>query len=309
MLLAFVSLPLFIFQLINLEFTFQIIGIFQNSFSFLEYNNDVFANNLFFTIDKTGAMYRNAGFAWEPKGFANFLIIAIVINTLLYNFKINKKIIILLIALMTTFSTAGYVILIICFSGFLFVNKKIKANYAIILLIMLFGVFISSSDFIFQKIEDEIYSVQDQTDKIYDKRYFKSRSLGRFGSLIVDYNDFIKYPITGYGIQRRDALKEQLRTQSKYNYTKLVRVNGFSDRLATFGIIGMLFYLIAIYSGFKKYLGFYNYRGSAWILLLFLMMEFATNLLTNPFWMVFLFLFLIKEKSKNNNFEKVKNNV
>ena len=107
--------------------------------------------------------------------------------------------------------------------------------------------------------------------------------MGRFGSLVIDFNDFIKHPIIGYGIQRRDTSKHQLRTQAKYNYTKLVRVNGFSDRLATFGVVGMLFYLTSIYLGFKRYLMFYNYRGQIWLLILFLMMEFATNLLTSPF--------------------------
>lgn len=299
--LSIISLPFFFLQLINLDLTFKFVGFIQHSLPFLEYNNNDFANNLFFTIDKTGAMYRNSGFAWEPKGFSNFLVIGIVINMILFNFKINRKLIILLVGLMTTFSTAGYVSLIVCFTGFLFVNKKIQTNYTIVLLIMLFGIFISGRDFIFQKIQDEIFSVQDQTNKIYDKRYFKARSLGRFGSFLVDYNDFIKHPITGYGIQRRDTSREQLRTQSKYNYTKLVRVNGFSDRLATFGLVGMSFFIISIYKGFRKYLILNNCKGAFWIMILFLMIEFATNLLTSPFWMTFLFLFLIDNRT---NLEK-----
>ena len=91
---------------------------------------------------------------------------------------------------MTTFSTAGYIMLIVAFSGFLIANKKIKLNYIIIIGIMLFGIFISTSDFIFKKVYDEIYNMENQVNKIYDKRYFESRSLGRFGSLVIDFNDF-----------------------------------------------------------------------------------------------------------------------
>ena len=297
--LAFISLPFFILQIINFDFTFSLVGLIQNSFSFLEFNNDVFANNLFFSMESDGAMFRNSGFAWEPKGFANFLILAIIINSILYDFKINKKMIILVIALITTFSTVGYIVLFTGFAGFLFINNKIKIYYVIIAFIVFLIVLISENDFIFDKVSNEIYTMQDQADMIYDKRFFESRSLGRFGSLLVDYNDFIKHPIFGYGIQRKDTSRIQLRTQAKYNYTKLVRVNGFSDRLVTFGLVGILFYIISLYRGFKRYLLYYNKKGAVFILFIFLMIEFATTLTTDPFWMMFLFLFLINEKRPN----------
>ena len=297
--LAFISLPFFILQIINFDFTFSLVGLIQNSFSFLEFNNDVFANNLFFSMESDGAMFRNSGFAWEPKGFANFLILAIIINSILYDFKINKKMIILVIALITTFSTVGYIVLFTGFAGFLFINNKIKIYYVIIAFIVFLIVLISENDFIFDKVSNEIYTMQDQADMIYDKRFFESRSLGRFGSLLVDYNDFIKHPIFGYGIQRKDTSRIQLRTQAKYNYTKLVRVNGFSDRLVTFGLVGILFYIISLYKGFKRYLLYYNKKGAVFILFIFLMIEFATTLTTDPFWMMFLFLFLINEKRPN----------
>ncbi len=296
--LAFISLPFFILQIINFDFTFSLVGLIQNSFSFLEFNNDVFANNLFFSIEADGAMFRNSGFAWEPKGFANFLILAIIINSVLYSFKINKKMIILIIALITTFSTVGYIVLFTGFAGFLFINNKIKIYYVIIAFIVFLIVLISENDFIFDKVSNEIYTMQDQADMIYDKRFFESRSLGRFGSLLVDYNDFIKHPIFGYGIQRKDTSRIQLRTQAKYNYTKLVRVNGFSDRLVTFGMVGMLFYMIMIYKGFRRYLIHHNKKGAVFILLIFLMIEFATTLTTDPFWMMFLFLFTVKKPIK-----------
>ena len=297
--LALISLPLFLAQLLNLDLVFKIIGFFQHNISFLSYNNDNFANNIFFTVDKLGATIRNSGFAWEPKGFANFLILALIINTNIYKFTFNKKSMVIIIALFTTFSTVGYFVLCSAFIFYVFANNKVNKIYSFVFVFFALLVLFLGNNFILEKIRYEIFDVNTQIDKVYDKRFFEKRSLGRFGSLVIDYNDFIKHPITGYGIQRRDAKMKQLRTQSKYNYTKLVRVNGFSDRLASFGIVGIIFYIISIYKGFKKYLNFYNNKGAFFILLIFIMIEFATNLLTDPFWMIFLFLFLIKP-IKNN---------
>ena len=296
--LAVISLPFFLIQLINFDFAFTLVGVFQNNFSFLEFNNDVFANNFLFSIEADGAIYRNSGFAWEPKGFSNFLILAIIINSVLYDFKINKKIIILVIALLTTFSTVGYIVLFTGFAGFLIINNKVGIHYVIVAVIVVLSVLINENDFIFDKVSNEIYTMRDQADMIYDKRFFESRSLGRFGSLLIDYNDFLQHPVFGYGIQRKDTSKTQLRTQAKYNYTKLVRVNGLSDRLVTFGLVGMLFYIISIYVGFRRYLFYHNKKGAFFILMIFLMIEFATNLLTDPIWMIFLFLFTVKEPTK-----------
>ena len=121
----------------------------------------------------------------------------------------------------------------------------------------------------------------------------------------MDFNDFKKQPLIGYGIQRRDANRKQLRTESKYTYTKLVRVNGFSDRLASFGIVGIIFYISALFLGFRKYLKYYNNKGAIFMIISFFIIEFATNVLTDPLWMVFLFLFAINPREVNNSFNKL----
>jgi len=303
--LSLISIPFFILQLIMFDTMFDFVGFFQKLIPFLSYKNDVFANNFLFTIEK-GAIYRNSGFAWEPKGFSNFLILAILINTNLYSFKMNKQLVVFFIALMTTFSTVGYVILFTAFTLYLSINRKINTRFIFPLIIFIISIIISSSDFIYKKIYREVYTMNEQADMIYDRRYFKSRSLGRFGSLLIDYNDFLKHPLLGYGIQRKESSFKQLRTVSKYNDTKLVRVNGFSDRLVSFGLMGMIFYLFAIYKSFENYFKYYNTKGAIVIVFMFLLIEFATTLTTDPFWMIFLFLFLIKDNAiKNSKFNNV----
>lgn len=304
--LASLSIPLYILQLIDLNFMFNLIGFFQHNISFLEFNNEIFANNLIFSIDRLGGDFRNSGFAWEPKGFANFLIIAIFINTNLYNFKINRKIIIFIIALITTFSTVGFIIISTTFVLYIFYNQKISKIGILLFSFLSILVLVLGNQLIFEKIKVEMAGVEKHVDRVYDKRTtFKQRSLGRFGSFIIDFNDFKKQPLIGYGIQRRDANRKQLRTESKYTYTKLVRVNGFSDRLASFGIVGIIFYISALFLGFRKYLKYYNNKGAIFMIISFFIIEFATNVLTDPLWMVFLFLFAINPREVNNSFNKL----
>ena len=73
---ALISLPLFLLQLINFDVVFKIVGFVQNNFEIFSYRNDHIANMIIYNINGNVPL-RNSGFMWEPKGFANFLLIAI----------------------------------------------------------------------------------------------------------------------------------------------------------------------------------------------------------------------------------------
>jgi len=298
--LALISLPLFFFQIVDYPLAFKVIGYIQNHIEFLNFRNSIYANIFFFTIDGVGAEQRNSGFAWEPKGFANFLILAIIINLVNNKFKLNKKLLVFFIALITTFSTTGYIAVFTILPIFYYVNKRNKLILSLMLLpiFMIILSFIYNLDFMTTKIVNEINSANAQANQIYDTRVFRARSLGRMGSLIVDYHDFLKNPIIGYGLQREE------RTQSIY--TKLVRVNGLSDILATWGLIGISFYLFSIYWGLKKYLDVFGYRGSLILLSVFIVIYFASTLTAHPLWMMINFIHLQDFKRyKNYNLDSV----
>lgn len=284
--LAFISIPLFLLQLVNYDLLFKIIGFFQNNIPFLENRNDRFANSIFFTMESHGSIFRNSGFAWEPKGFVNFLVIAVIINLVNHNFKFNKRLIVLLIAVLTTTSTTGYLITFVLIPLFYIVNKRSSKVILFLFAMVPVLILVISLDFGVSKIQKEIDGRDEYKELLVDNRKFESRSLGRFPSFIVDFNDAVKRPFFGYGYNRDE------RTQSKY--TKLVRVNGMSDHFATFGFVGFFLLLLTYYKGLRNYIRAYNLKFT-WVLMIIIMsIYFASTLTSHPFWMMFYFLFLVK---------------
>ncbi len=278
-----ISFPFFILQLTNYDFTFNLVGLLQNNLDFLSFRNDSYANNFLFTVNDA-AQYRNSGFMWEPKGFSNFLILAIFFRLILNGIKlIDKKILVLILGVISTFSTAGLISLFIIII-FYFLNKNIK------ILITVFPVFLIVSSLIFfnskilyEKIIYEL-SLQQEYQTLLEKDDYEKEtySLGRTGSFIVDFNDFLKRPLVGYGYTREN------RTNSIY--VKLIRVNGFSDLLVVYGGIGLLIYFYRHYLFLKILQQKLGYKYFFVILIMFIGIYFATTLTLHPLWMSLIFL-------------------
>jgi len=281
---SIISFPFYILQLINYDIAFSLVGFFQNSFDFLSWRNDQMANNIIFTINGDGAL-RNSGFMWEPKGFASFVTIAIIFRLFMNNLVLyDKKIIVFVLAIISTFSTTGILVLFLILT-FYFINKKALVLLSIfpIFLIISYSIFINS-EILYKKILYEI-SLENEYKMLLEKKDYESDvySLGRTGSLLVDFNDFLKKPIFGYGFTREN------RTQSAF--VKLVRVNGFSDLLAVYGLGIFLFFYR--YYVFLKLLNTKNYKFLSIILISIICIYFASTLTGHPFWTSLLFLSLI----------------
>tara|TARA_Y100000996_G_C22521113_1_gene642498 strand:- start:251 stop:1471 length:1221 start_codon:yes stop_codon:yes gene_type:complete len=293
---SIISFPFYILQLLNYDLAFSLVGFIQNSFDFLSWRNDQMANNIIFTINADGAL-RNSGFMWEPKGFASFIIIAIIFRLFLNNLVLfDKKIIVFFLAIISTFSTTGILALFLILT-FYFINKNTIVLISIfpLFIIVSYSVFINS-EILYKKILYEI-SLQNEYKTLLTKKDYESDiySLGRTGSLIVDFNDFIKKPIFGYGFTREN------RTQS--DYVKLVRVNGLSDLLAIYGL-GIIIFFYRHYI-FLKLLNTKKYKFLLIIFMTFICIYFASTLTGHPFWTSLLFVNLITPKkhilSKNQN--------
>jgi hypothetical protein len=135
---------------------------------------------LIFTYEQAMAlgMFRNAGFAHEPGGFAVALVYAIVTNTLRNSVLFSKKNVFLMICMVTTFSSAGYMSLyIILLWSMLSIRAStlVKFNMVIAGLVVIAYSFISL-DFMSSKIADQ-YEVGTQMDltENTDGRIFASR--------------------------------------------------------------------------------------------------------------------------------------
>ncbi|MAM04500.1 MAG: hypothetical protein CMD06_00890 [Flavobacteriales bacterium] len=293
---ALISLPFYLLQIINYDLAFEIVSFFQRKIYFLNYRNDILANNILFTIEGYAGQLRNSGFMWEPKGFANILSLSIVFNILLSKNKfLSKRNIVLLTAVITTYSTVGYFICFVIIPLFVLYNSNLRNKVFLLIIIPFVIISISRLDFMYDKIKYELTLSDEHEMLTSTTRDFGQEiiSLGRVGSFLVDINDFYKRPILGYGVNKNE------RTQNPW--IKLIRVNGFSDLLATWGLFGFFFYVISHFNFFKSITSFFKMKGVFFISFIFLVIYIATTLTLHPLWMSFLFINLIIPSNINED--------
>jgi len=292
--LALISLPLYVLQLIDYQMMKSVIGIIEHHISFLDYREDWYENLFVFTLNDQG-MYRNSGFAWEPKGFGTFLTLAFFFQLILNNFKFfEKKNIVYLIAIATTLSTATYSIFLLGVVLFYLYNQPSSTKiFTSIFLVPLIVIAFTQLDFMEKKILYE-YETKDKYTKYVTDTTYKgaSRSLGRFGSFLVDYKDILKEPLTGYGLFSEE------RTRYSVMGVKLVHVNGFSDLMAKMGFGGLFFYIIFLFYSFKQIQKRFNFKGYFIIPTSILITSFGSAILLTP---LYLALFCYGMIKKENN--------
>ena len=188
-----------------------------------------------------GVSLRNYGFATEPGEFSVFLILALMLHVTLNNFKIDKIIKVLILALLTTFSTSGYLGLVI-FIAYVLLNKRFVYNkfwFAILALPAI--LLILNQNFVIDKITER--SARDVV--LYERAYEERITPGRIGSLLLDVQDFNMNPLVGYGVHNSTRY-------ANYGGIEQQRSNGISDYLVRFGIVGFLIMVYNFYCTFHS---------------------------------------------------------
>lgn len=294
--LAIISLPLYVLQLIDYQLMKSIIGIIENNISFLNYREGWYENLFIFTLNDQG-MYRNSGFAWEPKGFGTFLTLAFFFQLILNKFRFfDKKTIVYLIAIATTLSTATYSIFLLGVLLFYIYNKPSATQIvSFVLVVPLIIIAFTQLDFMQEKIVHE-YETKDKFAGYVTDTKFKgeSRSLGRFGSFIVDYADIKKEPLFGYGLFSEE------RTRYSVMGVKLVRVNGFSDLMAKIGFFGMFLYIIFLFYSFKQIAKRYKFKGYFILPISIIITSFGSAILLKPLYLALFCYGMIKKETNDN---------
>lgn len=180
---------------------------------------------------------RNAGFAYEGGAYSIILIIAIIFSLHINRFKIEKKIKILIFAILTTFSTAGYIALFIIIYGIYYSKNKSKF-YLVLFSFLLFGFYgylFTQLDFLQNKIMTQTEIAQNP----YETR-------GRFASALADFVEWQRNPVFGVGKFNETRFKYFVLTASQH------RVNGLFTFLATFGFMVFITYLVLLWHSLKK---------------------------------------------------------
>ncbi len=204
--------------------------------------NDYYTPTLIFiTLDPAslffGNLYRNAGFAWEAGAFAIFLNIALSFNLFLKKNDtiLNKKNIIYIIAIVSTFSTTGYVILffeLLAYNLLKSTKRLTQIIYLIVFLFLSINLFINQ-EFLSKKIQKQLSQA--------------SKSQNRFGAAILDISDWKEKPLFGWS-RNTEIIMEQKRI----GVIELHRPNGITYLLRSYGILYFVVFMTLMYMSFMK---------------------------------------------------------
>ena len=243
------------------------------------YNSILFYN--FMNIE------RNPGMFWEPGAFQGFIMLV----PLFYSDKLKqlwkqhrKECVILLLALLTTQSTTGY----LTFAAFIFLtillNGKINPILKGVAVAAIIGVFTYawSQDFMGEKIMNEYEDAQTiEAGEV---------SWSRMGAMMVDINNIERHPIIGNSFlmeSRYGILGEYMSGTG----------NGFTGAINIFGIPFIILYLLGIFRNLP-----HIPKGNRLIFVLIIIMILFGEYMLNYvfFWSLLFIKFPINEKSSNS---------
>ena len=177
------------------------------------------------------SFFRNCGPFFEPGLFASYLSLAIALNMGVYNSLFNKDNIILLLALLSTCSSAGYISLLIILISSLFFSKSIFYRVVIILTLVLCWNPIMNLDFMSEKISTNFESAD-------------SSASSRFGAVLYHLEKLSVSPLIGYAggdmpLTRFDSLV------GNYDASGLLSPNGVSFPFLFWGVpLGIVFFAL-----------------------------------------------------------------
>ncbi|MFN5294057.1 MAG: O-antigen ligase family protein [Flavobacteriales bacterium] len=286
---AATSLVFFSIQLIDYSTLKQLVGLLEKVIPALDYREDWYVNNFLFTLNDN-APTRNSGMAWEPKGYANLLLLALIIQLLISKLKMNRYSYLYIVALLSTQSTTALVVLATAIPAIFVYNAHLQYR-----VLALFGglavcALVFSLDIVGPKIQREFEESEAHLIYIEAETDQKAITLGRFGSWKLAMMDLPKNPLVGIGMQ------DKFRTEGEH--THLVYVNGLADYLSRFGILGMVFLGYCYVKSTRSLFQRYRVRGWFFFFITIISIFFASAIVINPLYFALQFFFLLPDTAK-----------
>ena len=237
--LTLISLPLYLLNLVflslfnNMQYIFKFITI----PSFLVNPNFWSAGIYVNAVSDNGyGVNRNNGFMWEPGAFAMIIIWAMIYNRSSSVTKLSTKFWIYLIALITTFSTAGYLAFMFVISGFY--TKQLSLVKALFLgiPILLIAAYVYRLDFISAKLSDNLDVYQENTINFSQLSESNVVKVNRFQGGQQSLLRTFQYPI-GYGIVSQTDFMDEM----------IYGTNGLGSLLEMWGVVGFIFLMVMLW--------------------------------------------------------------
>jgi len=277
----FISLVSFIFYFPSLisDSIHQTIGKFGFDLN-LDVSHSWKQNFLIYTWEpywSSTDLLRNAGNFNEPGNFACYLSLALCFNMLYVKNIISVKNLILVVALITTFSTAGYLALFFILTYWVLTVSKSKYRFLILPVVVLSSYY-SYTNLSFMENKIKIHYEYQQSGKVW----------GRFGATLQHLREIQEYPIIGRGLLKQtrfDEVEEWTGDQGPWQ-----NLNGITDTLVRFGVIGFIFLSIWFYRSIKYFCmknGFPKYSEFLIIGTCMIVLSSQNLVMTPIFWSLF----------------------
>jgi hypothetical protein len=238
--LSCISIPLFIVQLINVNFLKSILNPFN--FSFAEQSSKGGVYVFLFNINPMG-LSRNSGFMWEPGAFGGILIFAIIYYYITGKKSLNRRIYVLSAIAITTVSTTTIMGLLLFVMLIILKNsgKKPLFQFFSFIVFILIAIQIYALPFMGQKINSYLKDNLDYTEfnENLVNGYTTGTSIGRFSGLLIELKRFPQSPIVGNGW---DSNYSDLGLSNEWS-----NPNALANILGRFGTVGIAFLLYGLY--------------------------------------------------------------
>jgi hypothetical protein len=247
--LTIISLFLFIPSLIFSEYNDFLLSISKyfeqtSRTTFYSYNANIFIYTIpnDFFIEGLTILKRNSGPFWEAGGFASFLMVALLASITLKGKVFNRKNLVFIIAIITTYSTPAFIGLAVIFLGYgiwIVRNKYVRLFSPLLIILLSYQAF-TNLNFMSERIRRSLVYYQKRESAKYEKR-------DRMISAIVDLRTFRDYPIFGTGRQDEGRYGSSVVNELRH------RNNGVTDFLVKYGLLFLIFYFYMVR---KTYISF-----------------------------------------------------
>jgi hypothetical protein len=264
----------------------------------VDFNTMVFTVNNYATtpdhIIHFGAisLYRNSGFAWEPGAFAVYVNIAFLFHLIRNKFKLTnqKRLLVFIAALATTFSTTGYSLFILLILFYIYNQNIVKIMWMAPVVILITG-FLFTLPFMGEKISKKDGVISTEEMIYYSSRYDIQYAPQRFHSLQIDFVDFLNHPILGYGGRTELKWTTQLGAQ-------ISTVSGIGSIMARYGLVGIIFFFFSLWQSSNQIILLYKVKGIIFPFLFILLISISYSIITPLYmciWLLYISSFLKTE--------------
>lgn len=243
-------------------------------------------------IHDTLLLHRSAGFAWEPGAFACLTALGIFVNLAINRFELanNRHFWIMVIALLTSQSTTGYILLLVL-AFFIVLNKNISFKHklpAYIVVIAIVG-FASTLPFMYEKIKS---TFEFDLDKLVRNSilYGSSYVPQRFASFRVDLIDFWNNPFIGYGGHNSAQWTSKLGAE-------IASISGLGKILARFGLVGAIFFVYSLIRSSREFAHHFKFKGWWFMSVILLGILGSYTITEQPLIICFWLYFMLRPKA------------